>query len=228
MGLNPGDHICAIYSTEHELVHVVADFLAEGLCQSERCWYLSAADEPDLVRASLEDRSVDTTRAIDRGALRILSSNAAYSVRGDFEPEETMAVFNSAIEQALTDGFNGFRAAADMSWALDLDNGVERLIIYEALLRSLFANARATGLCLYDRNRMPLAVIDGALCTHPLIRANSAFCQNPFYDPEVQSLQAADAAAVTSKLAELDRLPPTFERQPRGRPRHAAKAKTTN
>jgi hypothetical protein len=67
MGLNPGDHICAIYSTEHELVHVVADFLAEGLRQSERCWYLSAADEPDLVRASLEDRSVDTTRAIDGG-----------------------------------------------------------------------------------------------------------------------------------------------------------------
>ena len=33
------------------------------------------------------------------------------------------------------DGFSGFRAAADMSWALELDDGPERLIMYEALPR---------------------------------------------------------------------------------------------
>jgi hypothetical protein len=44
-------------------------------------------------------------------------------------------VFSNAIEQAFADGFNGFRAAANMSWALDLPDGPERLITYEALLR---------------------------------------------------------------------------------------------
>jgi hypothetical protein len=68
------------------------------------------------------------------------------------------------------------------------------------LLRSLFGSARATGLCLYDRNRMPLAVIDGALSTHPVIRAGDAYSPNAFYDVTVQSLREADPVAVISKL----------------------------
>jgi two-component system, chemotaxis family, sensor kinase Cph1 len=202
--LNPGDHICAIYSSDDELAEIVGEFLAEGIRKSERCWYLPASDDPRAVRAALRAHHVDTPRAEDRSALSILSSNAAYSVRGDFDPEETLVVFSNAIEQALADGFNGFRAAANMSWALDLADGPERLITYEALLRSLFSSARATGLCLYDRNRMPLAVIDGALSTHPVIRARDTYSRNAFYDVSVQSLRAADPTAVRSKLEQLN------------------------
>jgi two-component system, chemotaxis family, sensor kinase Cph1 len=208
--LNPGDHVCAIYHGDQELADIVADFLAEGLHKSERCWYLPASDDPDAIRAALKARRIDTNGALDRGALRILSSNAAYSVRGDFDPEETMAVFSNAIEQALADGFNGFRAAADMSWALDLDHGAERLITYEALLRSLFSSARATGLCLYDRDRMPLSVIDGALCTHPVVRVGTRYAPNAFYDCGVHSLRAADPAVVASKLDQLHTLAAGF------------------
>jgi two-component system, chemotaxis family, sensor kinase Cph1 len=202
--LNPGDHVCAMYSSEDELASTVGDFLAEGLRQSERCWYLPAADNSNAVRASLKARGVDVAQAENRGALKILSSNAAYNVRGDFEPEETMAVFSNAIEQALCDGFSGFRAAANMSWALDLDGGPERLITYEALLRSLFSTARATGLCLYDRARMPLTIIDGALATHPIVHVKGGYARNAFYDAGVRSLRAVDSMTVTSKLDRLD------------------------
>ncbi len=114
-----------------------------------------------------------------------------------------MVVFSDAIEEALSEGFTGFRAAANMSWALDLEGGSERLITYEALLRSLFSSARATGLCLYDRSRMPLDVIDGALCTHPVVRDGTTYRPNPFYDAGIQSLSDADPVAVTAKLAQL-------------------------
>ena len=203
MVLNAGDHICAIYSSDDELAGIVGEFLAEGIRKAERCWYLPASDDPDSVRAALRAHDVDTTRVEERGALSILSSRAAYSVRGDFDPEETMVVFSNAIEQALSDGFNGFRAAANMSWALDLEDGPERLITYEALLRSLFSSAKATGLCLYDRQRMPLAVIDGALCTHPVVHTDGLFAQNEFYDASVRSLRAVEPAAVTLKLERL-------------------------
>jgi hypothetical protein len=114
-----------------------------------------------------------------------------------------MVAFSDAIEQALADGFNGFRAAANMSWALDLEDGPELLITYEALLRSLFASARATGLCLYDRHRMPLVVIGGALSTHPVVGMHGAYSQNSFYDPCVQSLRTAPPL-LTSTLEQLD------------------------
>ena len=204
MLLSPGDHVCALYASDAELATIVSDFLADGMKRAEQCWYLPASEDPAGVRAALEARHIDMTQAVRRGSLRILSSNAAYSVRGDFDPEETMALFNDAIEQALVEGFNGFRAAANMSWALDLDGGPERLITYEALLRSLFSSARATGLCLYDRNRMPLTVIDGALSTHPVIRLRESYARNTFYDAGVQSLPTTDAVAVTSKLEQLN------------------------
>ena len=203
MLLSPGDHVCALYASEDELAGIVGEFLAEGLQRSEQCWYLPASEDPDAVRAALEARHINTTQAAHRGSLRILSSNAAYRVRGDFDPEETMVLFSNAIEQALVDGFNGFRAAANMSWALDLDGGAERLIIYEALLRSLFSSARATGLCLYDRTRMPLAVIDGALLTHPVVRVRDTYSRNAFYDASVTALPMTDPVAVTSKLERL-------------------------
>jgi hypothetical protein len=115
-----------------------------------------------------------------------------------------MGVFSNAIEQALSDGFNGFRAVANMSWALDLAGGAERLFTYEVLLRSLFSSARATGLCLYDRRRMPLSVIDGALSTHPVVRTNGTYRVNTFYNPDVRSLRATDPAAVASRLAQIE------------------------
>lgn len=108
--------------------------------------------------------------------------------------------------------------AVHLSWALDLDRGVERLITYEALLRSLFASAPATGLCLYDRAKMPLEVIDGALCTHPVVHDGRAYRLNPFYDAGFQSLAAADPLSVPSKLARLE-APRRMSRNQDGEPR---------
>jgi len=117
----------------------------------------------------------------ERGALTLLSDAATYAVTGSFDPVETMRRFSDAIEQALADGFRGFRAAANMSWALAVPGAQDRVIEYEVLLRSLFSTARATGLCLYDVSRMPAAIIDGAMAAHPLMRGASTFEMNPHY-----------------------------------------------
>jgi hypothetical protein len=146
----------------------------------------------------------------------------ASAVRGNFEPEATMNIFNDAIEQAYADGFTGFRAAAEMSWALDHETGARQLIVYEALLRSLFSSCRAIGLCLYDRTRMPLAVINGALATHPVAGLPGQFRANPFYDARTTCLSTVDGATVLAKLAQLDRRdePPTTRGALTHPPRH--------
>ena len=129
---------------------------------------MASGDELPAVRAALEAVRVDVDAEIDRGALGLVDASRAYIVDGVFDPDATMRVFNDAIEQACEDGFNGFRAAADMTWALDREDGPYQLIVYEALLTSLFSNCQATGLCLYDRQRMPLSVINGALSNAPV------------------------------------------------------------
>jgi len=143
----------------------------------------------------MEHRGIDVDAETKRSALHLLGSNDTYTVHGGFDPEQTMRVFSAAIEQALSDGFNGFRAAADMSWALDVPDGAEVVITYEALLRMLFSNSPATGLCLYDKRRMPLQVLNGALLTHPIIESAGGFMSNGAYDPEVRGLADVDPSA---------------------------------
>ena len=205
MAFKRGDHVCAIYSTTEELTRDVASFLAEGLRSDERCWYVGDGAEIDCVRAALRKLQINVTADTKRGALQLISGDAAYIVHGTFHPEATIQIFNDAIEQAYADGFTGFRAAAEMSWALNCADGAHQVIVYEALLKSLFASCRAIGLCLYDRKRMPLDVINGALCTHPVVGSHGHYGANPFYDPATTGPTAMNQAAVLEKLAQLGR-----------------------
>jgi hypothetical protein len=51
---------------------------------------------------------------------------------------------------------------------------------------------------------MPLAVIDGALSTHPLVRVGDTHTRNAFYDPAVQWLNHADPSVAALKLQRLE------------------------
>ena len=204
MKFERGDHVCALYSTTAERAREVARFLADGLRRGERCWYVAAGDESGSVGLALEQLGVDAAEQTRRSALRLLSREGAYAAHGHFNPESTLALFNDAIEQAYTDGFTGFRAAADMSWVLDCEDGAHQVIVYEALLKTLFANCRAIGLCLYDRTRMPLPVLNGVLHTHPVAGVGGHYIDNPFYDPHVRAMVAASDEAVLGRLARLD------------------------
>jgi len=205
MPFERGDHICAIYSTTAELAREVAHFLAEGLRGDERCWYVGNGPEIDAIRGALGGLGINVAGATKRRALQLISGDGAYLVHGTFSPEATLQVFNDAIEQAYIDGFSGFRAAAEMSWALDCADGAQQVIVYEALLKSLFANCRAIGLCLYNRDHMPLDVIDGALSTHPVVGAHGHYRLNPFYDPAITHLAAVDPSVALGRVSQLDR-----------------------
>jgi hypothetical protein len=205
MPFKRGNHICAIYSTTEELTREVARFLAEGLRNRERSWYVGSGDEMDSLRDGLRQLGIDVAAETKRKALQLISGDAAYIVHGTFNPEATIQIFNDAIEQAYTDGFTGFRAAAEMSWALDCTDAPHQVIVYEALLKSLFANCRAIGFCLYDRKRMPLEVINGALLTHPIAGVHGHYGTNQFYDPATTRPTSIDPADVLGKLARLDR-----------------------
>jgi len=207
MAFKRGDHICALYSTTPELAQIVGDFLAEGLRRGEQCWYVASGEEAGDIAMALGALGIDTQAALLSGSLSLIGSDAAYAIRDGFDPEGTLGIFNAAIENAHVDGFTGFRAAAEMSWALNHADGPQQLIVYEALLRSLFASCRATGLCLYDRERMPLGVLNGALETHPFVASPGQSRKNPYYDPATTCLSPVADADVLKKLSRL--MPPT-------------------
>ena len=92
-----------------------------------------------------------------------------------------------------------------MSWAMTAPDRMQKLIIYEALLKALFSTSRATGLCLFNRTRTPLQVLGGALATHPVVRTVNGYTENPYYDEALTHLGAEAPAAGSAKLATLER-----------------------
>lgn len=205
MHLERGDHVCSLYSTTAELVDEAAGFLLDGLSRGERCWYIGTGLQIAAIQAALQAAGQDVGAAVAREALILMPGEGAYVIEGEFDPEHTMRVFNDAIEQAYNQGFVGFRAAADMSWVLDAEDAAEQLIVYEALLRSLFATCRAIGLCLYDRRRMPLRIIDGAIATHPIAGCAGHLAENPFYDPQRQHIGVVDGNQAGRRLRHFER-----------------------
>ena len=58
-------------------------------------------------------------------------------------------------------------------------------------------------LCLYDRRRMPLEILNGALVTHPIAGLGGEFRDNPFYEPTVTALPEIDNWTARARLASL-------------------------
>jgi hypothetical protein len=192
MAFKRGAHVCGLYSSTAELARQVRDFVSEGLRSGQRCWYVGGGHEMDMVRRALGEIGIDAAAESARGALSLIPGHCVYVVGGRFDPEATLDIFNDAIEQAYTDGFTGFRAAAEMSWALDGEGGSDHVVEYEVLLKSLFANCRAIGLSLYDRKRIRHAVLNGARW---------------FDDPNATRMKAVHDADVLARLATLDSRP---------------------
>ena len=77
----------------------------------------------DSIGLALQELGIDLDAEMRRGAPELVSGHGAYVVRGNCDAEATLRIFNDAIEQACKDGLAAFRAAAEMSWAVDCEDG---------------------------------------------------------------------------------------------------------
>jgi hypothetical protein len=88
---------------------------------------------------------------------------------------------------------------------LDEAPGSEEVAEYEALLNHFYQNNRALGLCQYNRRRLPAAILDHGIATHPTVRIGGGMLlTNPFYElPEIAQSRKPDPANAKAKLALL-------------------------
>ena len=176
-------HSCHVYRGERDLIQVVAPFLIAGLQGGEQCWYVSRGNEVRGLRAALAERGVPAATVERQGRLQFFPPTDVYAT-GQFSPERLMHVFSDAISKALADGFAGFRAAGEMSWA-DGPALRQPLLEYEHLITTLLRNSHAYGLCLYDVASHDLHDV---VAVHPcLVDMQGASVPNPHYRPGHQS-----------------------------------------
>jgi signal transduction histidine kinase len=180
--LRQGQHACLLYDTHDDPLAVVAPFAALGLAVGERCVYVVGEHREEDIERSLTALGVEVAGLRARGALVLMSRWEVSFPDGEFDPSAMMAYVRQAIAQSLKDGFTGLRVVAEMTWALQMGVGANKLIHYEALGNHLYPDEPLVAVCMYNRSRFPAAVCHDALRVHPWVAVGEEMYDNLYYE----------------------------------------------
>jgi hypothetical protein len=204
-----GDHVCTLFSSPEEQQTAAIEYIRQGLQRRERCLYVCGEQTLDEFRRALTAAGIDVATEEQRRALVLLTKEDGHLKGGSFSASRMISLLREAVERALEDGFEGLCAAGDMTWILDEAPGSEEFAEYEALLNNFYATHRALGLCQYNCRRLPPAILDHGIATHPVIRIDGpVLLTNPFYeDPDVARGRTANVDGVEERIERLSRRP---------------------
>lgn len=172
--LKPGGHVCVPHKSAAEKYDVLASFIRSGIMRGERCVYW--ADPAELLAAApyLEARGVPVTALRDRSALQMVGWPPAAA-----DLEIPSALIRAAAASARADGYTGLRVAGSACARARMDS--QQLARFERRLSSLYLEARAIGLCMFDHGSTEPGLLELALRTHDVAVIDRHVCSNPFF-----------------------------------------------
>ncbi len=208
--LRHGDHACLIFDSFEDRLTALIPYLQAGIERGERC--LCIADEDDIsgIAEALDRVGLDTSGLERSGIVFFQSRQKTYLGGGEFVPRRMVEFLRKMEEAAIRDGFTGLRTTGDMAWALGSEKGCDELFEYEALLNDFAVESRSIGLCQYQRDLFPPAMIEQALQTHPLAVVGGRVTANAFFEPSGRETTAAER--LQGRLALLQRTMDAEER----------------
>jgi hypothetical protein len=180
---NWGDHICAIFDNHAQQMEVMAPFVSAGIQLEQRCVWVASKPSGDALRQALHDMGGDVLTLEASGQLLILSEPGFYLYEGVFEPERTMDLLRTLLDDNQRQGYPLMRICNDVSWL-----GTERVDAelweeFELNVTVGVANMPLCIVCTYDRRQVSGSIIVAALRTHPAVILGTIFRSNPFYVP---------------------------------------------
>lgn len=103
-----------IYSgSPSQQLPVIAAIIRTRLNEGYRCLYLNSAPMVAGMRSALA--ALDTDVVSEIGKARLVLSSAPVSPDGNFDMDKMLSSLNSALDQALFDGYKGLWASGDMT-----------------------------------------------------------------------------------------------------------------
>lgn len=200
----PHDHFALIYDRQEEQFDIIIPFLKIGLEQGEKSVYIVDDNSDAAVRLGMEKYGIDVDRAIDSGALVILTKQDAYLKNGDFDPDWMLEFLREAVEEAEAQGYKCLRASGEMTWSLAPSaDPQDRLIEYECRVNHFSPKYNTSLICQYNRRRFRPETMMQVIHTHPRLVFKGKICDNPHYiPPEIYSPKGSNAADAVKRLLE--------------------------
>jgi hypothetical protein len=182
-------HICAFFDSAEEQNEVLMPFLKEGIDEGEQVVTILDSATHDDHALRLEAAGISVAAAKAREQLRVLSTEATYTMGNVFVADRMYDMLASTLRDAESTKFKGIRAMGDMAWALRNCPGTEDLLIYEARVNQVAPQHDCTLLCAYDINRFSGRVVADILATHSHVVMGGRVHANPHYVEPLEFLQ---------------------------------------
>lgn len=170
-GLGPSDHACWIYGSDGEFrrfQRAALRFAADGMALGQRLVYVSDRDAGEVVAGLGSLGDLEAFRQQEALAL-VRPTDMVPAGAPVTDPYGLLAVFDNAVEQAITDGFVGIRVVAELGTFLEDPAWCGDQARWELVGDRYMAGPRPlAALCAYDRR---LIGADGAsllACVHPV------------------------------------------------------------
>lgn len=205
--LKTHEHACLLYQNRDEQLATTVPLIKIGLDRHEKCIYVGDDDVVVAISAGLRKIGVDVESSVNSGALLMADKRGTFLQESGFSPEMTIDFLRNATDEAKTSGFPAIRVITEMTWALTLEPGVEKLLEFESRLTAFYKNHDALAICEYDRNRFGPEVLIGAIRTHPIAIVDKIVSENPFYVPDEEALHPrpdTELAGMLNNICELE------------------------
>lgn len=179
------------------MLPIVVAAVRHQLAAGMRCMYLNSPAMIAGFRSQLYAAGTDVEHEIRRNAL-VLAGDIEHLDQGRFAIDKMMMLLETAVEQALADGFTGLFATGDMTWEFGPEKDFSKLLEYEWRLEQLFRRQPAlAGICQYHRDLMPSdAIREGAISHDGVFLSATLSRLNPLYVP-ADTLAERQAAAAS-------------------------------
>lgn len=175
LGFVPGDHVCAFYSGDRNVLDdIVVDYITKGLAAGSKVFCM--VDEPSTVRGRVVPELV--TRD---GMLNVLTEDEAYMPDGHFSKDEFIANMEAMVLEASAHGYTGFRGVGDETFLLRNGVDLDEWFAAEAELNRIVPDYPRLFFCLYDLDQFDGAAVMHVLRTHPRVYVNGILLGNPHY-----------------------------------------------
>jgi DNA-binding CsgD family transcriptional regulator len=203
--VDPGTHICALYSGPAERDRLLFPFLQEGIREGDECLCLVDDGESQAVRGGVGNQQ--------RGGLlhqskqfHVDRASEVYFQSARFSVGQLISFLAVRLTQAAESEFPLLRAAGEMSRVLPHPEGVADFFAYESAVNKIVKDKPAVFMCMYDLRRFGTSMLVDVLKTHPKVLLDGMVLDNPDYlTPTEYLTEQSGFAAARYPLANVRR-----------------------
>jgi hypothetical protein len=174
-GFAPGDHVCAFYSGNRNMLNdIVVDYVTRGLQAGDRVFCM--VDQPAAVQSRISPQLMTKD-----GMLNVLTEDEAYMPDGVFSKDTFIRGMEDKVREASEHGYSTFRAVGDETFIVRNRVDIGEWFAAESQLNDIVPDFPHFFFCLYDVDLFDGDTIMYVLQTHPRVYVNGILISNPHY-----------------------------------------------